>query len=251
MSTASSLDVIDQATGLRYLFGNNTAPVHVLCCPARPALSLPLVNFLCKDLATNGQTLMWVDEIGLNDREQWPLPCAVKFDLSKSLEGHVDLDQGVNALTSSLWYGLSLHTHRIARVTTPLSERLTSSGIRFDSIVVSAANGQPESFANYGPQAHFTLISGCSPEELQQTLHWMQQVQARSTPASWRLILASENEPLTHALHWFEQTSKAHLSQAVQMLGSVNADRLQAPLSDAWSGLPELAEVLKRHLLTH
>ena len=102
MSTASSLDVIDQATGLRYLFGNNTAPVHVLCCPARPALSLPLVNFLCKDLTKNGQTLMWVDEIGLNDREQWPLPCAVKFDLSKSLEGHVDLDQGVNALTPCL-----------------------------------------------------------------------------------------------------------------------------------------------------
>jgi hypothetical protein len=251
MSTVPSIDVIDQATGLRYLFGNNTAPVHVMCCPARPALTLPLANFLCKDLSSNGQTIMWVDEIGLNDREQWPLPCPVKFDLSKSLEGHVTLDQGVNALSSSLWYGLSLHTHRIARATTPLSERLTSSGIRFDSIVVTATIGQPASFAYYGPQANFTVISACAPEELQQTLTWMQQVEARLTPASWRVILAGESEQLTQALEWFEQTSKAHLSQTVQLLGSVNAERLQSPLANAWSNLPELAKVLKRHLLTH
>ena len=88
MSATPSLDAVDQATGLRYLFGNATAPVHVLCCPSRPALTLPLADFLCKALVNQGQTMMWVDEIGLNDREQWPLPCPVKFDLSKSLEGH-------------------------------------------------------------------------------------------------------------------------------------------------------------------
>lgn len=251
MSAMPSLDVIDQATGLRYLFSNKTAPVHVLCCPSRPALTLPLADLISKALVSQGQTIMWVDEIGLNDREQWPLPCTVKFDLSKSLEGHVTLDQGVTALASSLWYGLSLHTHRIARATTPLSERLTSSGIQFDSIVVTATNGHPESFAYYGPQAHFTLISDCTPAHLQQTLAWMQNVQARFSSTSWRVILAGENEQLTSALHWFEQTSQAHLSQTVQMLGSVNSDRLQAPLANAWSGLPELAEVLKRHLLTH
>jgi hypothetical protein len=30
MSDAQSSEVIDQAAGLRYLFGNATAPVHVL-----------------------------------------------------------------------------------------------------------------------------------------------------------------------------------------------------------------------------
>ena len=35
------------------------------------------------------------------------------------------------------------------------------------------------------------------------------------------------------------------------VLGSIQPERLQVPLANAWSGLPELAEVLKRHLLTH
>ena len=251
MSDAQSLDSIDQAAGLRYLFGNSTAPVHVLCCPSRPALTLPLVDAMSKELTHEGQTILWVDEITLNDREQWPLPCTVKFDLSKSLESHVALDQGVTALGSSLWYGLSLHTHRITRPALPLAERLTNSGIRFDSILVSAATGKPESFARYGAQLHMTAISGCAPEQLQQTLAWMQQAQARCTAASWRVVLAGESEQLTHAIHWLAQTAKAYLSQEVQVLGTVNVERLNAPLAGAWTGLPELTEVLKRHLLTN
>jgi hypothetical protein len=251
MSDTQSLDAIDQAAGLRYLFGNSTAPVHVLCCPSRPALSLPLVDAMSKELAHEGQTILWVDEIALNDREHWPLPCTVKFDLSKSLESHVALDQGVTALGSSLWYGLSLHTHRITRPALPLAERLISSGIRFDSILVSAATGKPESFARYGAQLHMTAISGCAPEQLQQTLAWMQQAQAKCTAASWRVVLAGESEQLTHAIHWLAQTVKAHLSQEVQVLGTVSVERLSAPLVGAWTGLPELTEVLKRHLLTN
>ena len=251
MSDTQSLDAIDQAAGLRYLFGNSTAPVHVLCCPSRPALSLPLVDAISKELAHDGQTILWVDEIALNDREHWPLPCTVKFDLSKSLESHVALDQGVTVLGASLWYGLSLHTHRITRPALPLAERLTSSGIRFDSILVSAATGKPESFARYGAQLHMTAISGCAPEQLQQTLAWMQQAQARCTAASWRVVLAGESEQLTHAIHWLAQTAKAHLSQEVQVLGTVSVERLTAPLVGAWTGLPELTEVLKRHLLTN
>ena len=251
MSDTQSLDAIDQAAGLRYLFGNSTAPVHVLCCPSRTALTLPLVDAISKELTHEGQTILWVDEITLNDREQWPLPCTVKFDLSKSLESHVALDQGVTALGSSLWYGLSLHTHRITRPALPLAERLTNSGIRFDSILVSAATGKPESFARYGAQLHMTAISGCAPEQLQQTLAWMQQAQARCTAASWRVVLAGESEQLTHAIHWLAQTAKAYLSQEVQVLGTVNVERLNAPLAGAWTGLPELTEVLKRHLLTN
>lgn len=251
MSDTQSLDAIDQAAGLRYLFGNSTAPVHVLCCPSRPALSLPLVDAISKELTHDGQTILWVDEIALNDREHWPLPCTVKFDLSKCLESHVALDQGVTALSSSLWYGLSLHTHRITRPALPLAERLTSSGISFDSILVSAATGKPESFARYGAQLHMTVIGGCAPEQLQQTLAWMQQAQAKCTAASWRVVLAGESEQLTHAIHWLAQTVKAHLSQEVQVLGTVSVERLSAPLVGAWTGLPELTEVLKRHLLTN
>jgi malonyl CoA-acyl carrier protein transacylase len=132
-----------------------------------------------------------------------------------------------------------------------LAERLISSGIRFDSILVSAATGKPESFARYGAQLHMTAISGCAQEQLQQTLAWMQQAQAKCTAASWRVVLAGESEQLTHAIHWLAQTAKAHLSQEVQVLGTLSVERLSASLVGAWTGLPELTEVLKRHLLTN
>jgi hypothetical protein len=251
MSDEQSSDVIDQAAGLRYLFGNSTPPVHVLCCPSRPALTLPLVDTLSRDLANDGQTMLWVDEIALNDREHWPLPCTVKFDLSKSLEGHVALSQGLTKLSPSLWYGLSLHTHRMTRPGQTLAERLTGSGVRFDSIVISASASHPETFARYGAHLHMTAISGCTSEALQQTMAWMQQAQARCTAASWRVVLAGEAEQLAFATHWLSQTAKAHLSQDVQVLGSVNATRLNAPLAGAWTELPELTDVLKRHLLVN
>ncbi len=249
MSDAQSSDVIDQAAGLRYLFGNAMAPVHVLCCPSRPALALPLVDALSKDLTNDGQTILWVDEVALNDREHWPLPCTVKFDLSKSIEGHVALDQGVTKLSPSLWYGLSLHTHRIARPVLPLAERLTSSNVRFDSIAVSAASNKPESFAKYGAQIHFTAVSACTEDQLQQTMTWMQQAQAKCTVASWGIVLAGDTDQLTQAQNWLAQTAKAHLLRDVQVLGTVNTDRLSAALAGAWTGLPELMSTLKRHLL--
>ena len=252
MSEPATLNGLkDQADGLRELFGQSPPPVHVVCCPSRPSLALSLVNELSQSLVSLERTVMWVDEIDFANREQWPLPCKVKFDLSKTLQGFVDLDQSVSPLQPTLWYGLSLHTHRIDRPTLPLAERLTSSGIRFDSILVSATTGKPESFARYGAQLYMTAISGCAPEQLQQTLAWMQQAQARCTAASWRVVLAGESEQLTHAIHWLAQTAKAYLSQEVQVLGTVNVERLNAPLAGAWTGLPELTEVLKRHLLTN
>ena len=56
MSDVQSSDVMDQASGLRYMFGNSTVPVHVLCCPSRAALTLPLVDALSRDLTHDGQT---------------------------------------------------------------------------------------------------------------------------------------------------------------------------------------------------
>ena len=249
MSAAQSSEVIDQAAGLRYLFGNTTAPVHVLCCPARPALILPLVDALSKDLTNDGQTILWIDEVAMNDREHWPLPCNVKFDLSKSIEGHVALDQVLTLLSPSRWYGLSLHTHRIARPVQPLAARLTSSNVRFDSIVVSAAANKPESFARYGAQIHFTAVSACSDDQLQQTITWMQQAQAKCTAASWGIVLAGDTDQLTQAQNWLAQTANAHLLRDVQVLGTVNNERLSAALAGAWTGLPELTATLKRHLL--
>ena len=249
MDTAQTMDGKDQAAGLRHLFGHTGAPVHVLHCPGRPALSLPLAQGLTKDLAERGHTVMWVDEIGLTDRESWPLPCKVKFDLSKSLLGHVALDQGVTPLSPTLWYGLSLHTARIGQSTTRLSERLLGSGIRFDSVIVSGAANQTESLQHYGTPMHYTVITECDAPALQKTMGWMQLAQAQCPAASWSVVLAGSKARLASGTKWIEQTASVHLNQPVKLLGSVDAKLMTAPLTGAWTSTPDLTDLMMHHLL--
>lgn len=249
MDTAQTMDGKDQATGLRNLFGHNAAPVHVLHCPARPALSLPLVHGLSKDLAERGHTVIWIDEIAFADRESWPLPCKVKFDLSKTLQNHVALDQGVTPLSPTLWYGLSLHTARIAQPTTPLSQRLLGSGIRFDSVIVSGGAKQTEGLSHYGSPLHYTVITECDAPALQKTMGWMQLAQAQCPAASWSVVLAGSKARLASGTKWIEQTASVHLNQPVKLLGSVDAKLMTAPLTGAWTSTPDLTDLMMHHLL--
>ncbi len=162
MSEPATLNGLkDQADGLRELFGQSPPPVHMVCCPSRPSLALSLVSELSQSLVSLERTVMWVDEIDFANREQWPLPCKVKFDLSKTLQGFVDLDQSVTPLKPTLWYGLSLHTGRIQDGVQTLSDRLMRSGVEFDTIIVSTAALKSESFKHYGPRIHCTAITGC------------------------------------------------------------------------------------------
>lgn len=249
MDTAQTIDGKDQATGLRNLFGRNGTPVHVLHSPARPALSLPLAQALGMDLTERGHTVMWVDEVGLSERESWPLPCKVKFDLSKSLQGHVPLDQGVTPLSPTLWYGLSLHTARIGRPTLPLTERLAGSGIRFDTVIVSGGTDQTESLSHYGAPLHHTVITECDAASLQKTMGWMQKAQAQCPAASWSAVLVGSKARLASGNKWIEQTASAHLDQPVKLLGTVDGKTMSAPLTGAWTSSPDLIDLLMHHLL--
>jgi hypothetical protein len=250
MDTATPIDNKDQATGLRHLFGQPPTPVHVLHCPARPALCLPLAQVLSHQLADRGHTVLWVDELGMVERENWPLPCKVRFDLSKSLQGHVPLDQTVRPLSPTLWYGLSLHTARIAHAPAPLTERLQGSGVRFESVVVTAGPQKSEGLPHYGTPIHVSVITECDAGSLQKTLTWMQLAQAQGPVSSWSVVLAGSKARLNHGIHWIEHIAAAHLSQDVKLLSTVDTKVLAAPLAQAWLNSPDLTDLLLHHLLT-
>lgn len=251
MDTAPSIDNKDQATGLRHLFGQHKTPVHVLHCPARPALCLPLAQVLSHQLAERGHTVLWVDEVDMAEREAWPLPCKIRFDLSKSLQGHVPLEQSVSPLSQTLWYGLSLHTARIAHAPAPLTERLLGSGVRFESVVVSGGHHKVEGLPHYGPPIHLTVFTECDAASLQKTLTWMQLAQAQGPVGSWSVVLAGSKARLAHGVQWIEQIASAHLSQDVKLLCTVDTKVMAAPLAQAWLNAPDLTDLLLHHLLTH
>ena len=252
MSEPATLNGIkDQADGLRELFGQSPPPVHVVCCPSRPALALSLVSELSQALISLERTIMWVDEIDFALREQWPLPCKVKFDLSKTLQGFVDLEQSVSPLQPTLWYGLSLHTSRISDSVQTLSDRLMRSGVAFDSVVVSTAALKAQSFKHYGARIHCTALTGCAPEELNQTFEWLAHTQDQTPVASWGLVLAGQAGTEESSVGWAAEKVKTSLGPNVKVLGHLETPAKQLPLNGAWSLWPELSAKLTNHLLIH
>ena len=252
MSDPATLNGLkDQADGLRELFGQTPPPVHVVCCPSRPALALSLVSELSQGLIALERTVMWVDEIDFAHRELMPLPCKVKFDLSKTLQGFVDLDQSVAPLQSSLWYGLSLHTARISDSVQTLSDRLMRSGVEFDSVIVSTAALKAQSFKHYGARIHCTAITGCELQELNQTFEWLAHTQDQTPVASWNLVLAGQAGTLENSVGWAEERVKTSLGSQVKVLGHLETPAAQLPLNGAWRLWPELTAKLTNHLLIH
>ena len=252
MSEPATLNGLkDQADGLRELFGQSPPPVHVVCCPSRPALTLSLVSELTQGLVDLERTIMWVDEIDFAHREQKPLPCKVKFDLSKTLQGFVDMDQSVSLLQPTLWYGLSLHTARISDNVQTLADRLMQSGVQFDSVIVSTAALKAQSLKHYGARIHCTALTGCEPEELSQTFEWLAHTQDQTPVASWSLVLAGQAGTLENSVGWAEEKVKTSLGEHVKVLGHVETPAKQLALNGTWRHWPELTAKLTNHLLIH
>jgi hypothetical protein len=214
-------------------------------------LALSLVSELTQALIDLERTIMWVDEIDFAHREQWPLPCKVKFDLSKTLQGFVDLEQSVSPLQPTLWYGLSLHTARISDSVQTLSDRLMRSGVEFDSVIVSTAALKAQSFKHYGARIHCTAITGCELQELNQTFEWLAHTQDQTPVASWNLVLAGQAGTLENSVGWAEEKVKTSLGSQVKVLGHLETPAAQLPLNGAWRLWPELTAKLTNHLLIH
>lgn len=248
MSTSTS-DLKDQATGLRQLFSTSPLPVHALSCPARPALVVALTQMLSQDLAERGHTTAWIDEIDLVEREDWPLPGSLRFDLGQALDGHVDLSAALQPLRPQLFYGLSCKTRKLPGVGRTLQERLLVSGVRFDTVVIAAhPEVQP---ARYAQSVHHTVITTTDAESLTSAMQWMVHAESLQTPRTWSVVLCGKGARIQSAMKWLEEASQAHLSQPVQLLGVASPKTLTDPLTHAWAGQLELMDVLMHHLLTH
>lgn len=254
MQNITSLEAKDQATGLRHLFAGqplvSALPVHVVSCPERPALTLPLLSRLAHDLGVRGHTAMWVDEVRLNAREGWPLPCRVRFDLSKALLGHEPLVHAVASLQPSLWYALAQQVAVLSADLPPLSQRLQNSGVSFDVLMVSAGLQGPASLRAYGPQVHHTVISGCDAAALKGALAWMQLAEDAGAAQSWSMVLAGRGARLAQASKWVEATASRQLQTPVHLLGTVDLKLGSVGMDSAWAGHLDLLELLLQQLLS-
>ena len=238
----------DQASGLRRLFHTPALPTHLLTCPSRPALALPLAQKMAETLCASGHVVAWLEEIELNARENWPLPRPVRFDVGQALEGHVDLSEAMLAIHAGLFYGLSCKTRKTGDVKRPLQERLMKSGVAFDALWIAAhPDAEPR---RYAPSVRLTVISDSDQDSLEQTLRWMlNHQQQHGKPQSWGLILAGSEADRAQARSWLDVVAPPHLAQTVGIWGLMKPDAMHAPLEQAWMDADELITAMQQHVM--
>ena len=246
-------DAQDQASGLRKLFGDNLPPpVHALSCPSRPAIVLPLTQITSHALVQQGFSLAWIDELDLGDRQDWPFPCPVRFDLSQALMGHVPLSSSLLPLNPQLCYALARRLERVPHHVYPsLVRRLQDHGPKFDKILLCLDPGSQRMLSVYHEHVHHTVISGCSSEETRVTRDWIVQMQSRQPASSWSIVWVGakgkggRKHPIQSALADIHATTGQH----VKVLGHLPASLNQGVLSNAWAQPQALRDLWLQHIL--
>lgn len=272
MSTTSDAP-FDQASGLRELFAAMgqaetpepqwtpdppapTAPlpaVHALVCPSRPALSLPLAQVCNRMLRERGLHHAWVDEIDLNEREQWPLPCAVRYDLARSLANHVPLMAALyKQADGHSWYALSRRLFSQDVKPPALDERLAHSGMELGLVMLSAAPAQQRPWAVYGANVRPIVLIETHAEALDQAMDWMQAqgtVGAGLDVPRAGLVLVSEDASSANAAQ-ARQTLDAHwqalFGHTPDWLGDVSLAPVEALLAATARLLPVAQRLCER-----
>ena len=248
MMNASDATLRDQASGLRQLFHAPVLTTHLITCPARAALALPLTQRISAELSEAGLTVAWIDEIDLSAREHWQLPATLRFDVGQALEGHVDLSDAMVALNPKLFYGLSCKTRKIGALGRSLQDRLLNSGVAFDAVLV-AAHPQVKP-SRYAAKVRHVLLTPADTTGLQHTLRWMLRVhREKAISASWGVILAGDESQVAPAREWLSQQAEPELAQSIEVIGVTAADAMHAPLSRSWFLQPDLLQALQHHLL--
>ena len=239
----------DQASGLRELFAPAAPPqFHALSCPRREALVLPIAQVLVHALVERGLNMAWIDEFDLSMRQDWPLPCPVRFDLSQSLMNHVPLASGLQSLNPHLWYALSRRLARVpAKVFPTLMQRLQDSGIVFDRVLLCLASSLARSLHHYHDAIHHTVLTACGEDDLNQTRDWMVKVQSQQRAASWSVVLVGGDADHSAFAH-LAASVEPLLGQPLTLLGHVSSQFPPGALSSAWEHPLELRDLILTHL---
>ena len=240
-------DTRDQASGLRDIFRHARLEpaVHVVACPARPALSVSLIAALAKLLPETGHAILWIDEVGFDGREGWPFPTRIRFDLSQALAGFVDIRSAIQPITSDFWYGLSLHSQPRTSTDVTVTKKLRESTTILDSILVSSNGNNPAAWDSYGDEINMCFVIDASDKAIDDGILWMVNTHAVHPPKTWSVVLVGESTERAAAFSRLTNAASRYISTPVFLRGEVPGSIDKLSLTGIWAtetnGLSTLA----------
>jgi len=180
-STTTSMGKIDQAAGLRQLFGEGLARVWCLVSslPGDPTVMVALGA--ANALRRAGQRVLLVDEVPLTNRNLLGgTPYPVRYDLGQVFAGSIRIDKAVKQVGDKLWYCVASKLRRAkedkkAKPPT-LAERLLKAGIDVDVVIVASTDPHRATHQLYADDMKHILISGTDETALDKSLHMVHEL---------------------------------------------------------------------------
>jgi len=177
----SSLGQIDQAAGLRQLFGEGLARVWCLVSslPGDPTVMVALGA--ANALRRAGQRVLLVDEVPLTNRSLLGgTPFPVRYDLGQAFAGSIGIEKVVKPVGERLWYCVATKLRRAkedkkAKLPT-LAERLLRANIDVDVVIVASTEPHRATHQLYADDMNHILISGTDEDALVKSLHMVHEL---------------------------------------------------------------------------
>jgi hypothetical protein len=230
MSNVNTGSSIDQAEGLRNIFGAELCQIICLASTLDPDSTIHLGNGAAHSIKHQGHKVLLVDEVPLSLRKTMSgFLYPTRYDLGQTFSGSVDLPKCLSQIEDSFWYSTSVKLRpeinsRFAKHP-PLDERLIGHGLDIDYVIFPTTVPLASVLSYFGKRIKNILVTSSERESLKKALTMIRQMtlMQSSEPLSV-LIVGGDNENAgTLAFDELNSASQKAFEQSLDFLGWIDA----------------------------
>ncbi len=235
----ASIGNVDQASGLRQLFGEGFTRVWCLVSslPGDPSVMVALG--VANALRRAGQRVLLVDEVPLSDRSlMGGTPFPVRYDLGQVFSGLISIEKVVKPVGDKLWYCVATKLRRAredkkAKLPT-LPERLQKAGIDVDLVIVVSTDPHRATLQLLAEDMEHILMSGTDDEALDKSLHMIHELAVLfgGSPIPVLTVGGGSSEAGHASFEQLQARAFELLDQPLEHQGWVRASQLASEDSD-------------------
>jgi hypothetical protein len=242
MNTASTASGVDQAAGLRDIFGSELCRVICIASTLDPDSTIHLGHGTAHNIKQLGHSVLLVDEVPLADRKTMSgFLYPVRYDLGQVFSNSIDLLRTIKQIDENFWYATSAKlrqeiTSRFAKYP-KLDERLVKHEINIDYVVFPTIDPQANLVAYFGSNIKRILVASTEEACLKRAMVMIRQMAELQLdePLSVLIVGGHDEAAGAAAFEKLQDAAQRALEQDIESLGWIQAftaQRVEIDLDD-------------------
>ena len=229
MSQVNTPAGLDQADGLRTMFGEVSNQVICLACALDPDTLVHVGHGTAQALKNAGYKTLMIDEVPLSERRTMSgFLYPTKYDLGQVFINSVALSKSIRQIEENFWYATSTklrHLFEERRAKHPnLDERLKAIGLEFDYILFATHEPEFNVINFFGNHVQRILVASPEFDSLSKAMNMIRQfsIYSNEKPIAVMLLGGTEEEGQA-AFDKLQHAAKEAMHVDLTMLGWVKA----------------------------